>query len=155
MKTGKIQPQAAEERRNGQESSELYIPAFIAALIFLVFSALVLHAGIWGWLKGLDVLAKKDVTQSSSYRGASVAPAQNNTPRLQIRPQLDLAAYRREQDQVLNRYAWIDRTAGVVRIPINAAIDKLLKDGEPHWGPTNRSISPLELQRARAEGGRK
>ena len=46
-------------------------------------------------------------------------------PRLQIAPRLDLAQKRKAEDEALNSYAWIDRSAGTVRIPIDRAIDLL------------------------------
>jgi hypothetical protein len=44
-------------------------------------------------------------------------------PRLQITPHLDLARKRAADDAVLNSYAWIDRSSGTVRIPIDRAMD--------------------------------
>jgi hypothetical protein len=48
-------------------------------------------------------------------------------PRLQTTPRLDLAARRRAEDATLNSYAWIDRSAGSIRIPINRAMDLLVE----------------------------
>ena len=42
---------------------------------------------------------------------------------------LDLKAVRAEEDQVLNSYGWVDQQKGVVRIPIDAAIDLLAQNG--------------------------
>jgi hypothetical protein len=44
------------------------------------------------------------------------------TPRLQSVPTADLAAYRAEQTAKLNGLAWVDQSAGEVRMPINAAM---------------------------------
>ena len=44
------------------------------------------------------------------------------TPRLQSAPTDDLAAYRAEQAAKLNGLAWVDQSAGTVRMPINAAM---------------------------------
>ena len=48
-------------------------------------------------------------------------------PRLQTTPRLDLAARRKAEDATLNSYAWIDRSAGTIRIPINRAMDLLVE----------------------------
>ena len=74
---------------------------------------------------------------------------------LQVKPQLDWDAYREKQNDLLNHYGWIDKTEGIVRVPISMAIDRMLSQGVPHWGPTNRSISPLELQHSRTNGGKR
>ncbi len=44
------------------------------------------------------------------------------SPRLQSLPAQDLAAYRASQNKILNEYAWIDKTNGVVQIPIAQAM---------------------------------
>ena len=52
---------------------------------------------------------------------AAVAPETPPEPRLQTAPAKDLAALRAEEDTVLGSYGWVDRGAGVVRIPIERA----------------------------------
>ncbi len=44
------------------------------------------------------------------------------TPRLQSVPNDDLAGYRKEQAAKLNGLAWVDQSAGTVRVPITAAM---------------------------------
>jgi hypothetical protein len=52
-------------------------------------------------------------------------------PRLQTNPREDLRALRAREDAVLNSYGWVDRTAGVVRIPIDEAIKLTAQRGLP------------------------
>jgi hypothetical protein len=44
-------------------------------------------------------------------------------PRLQVTPELDLQRYRSEQQALLGSYGWVDSSLGIVRIPIDRAID--------------------------------
>lgn len=44
-------------------------------------------------------------------------------PRVQSTPTTDLARHRAAQDGKLGSYAWVDRNGGIVRIPINRAIE--------------------------------
>jgi hypothetical protein len=53
------------------------------------------------------------------------------TPRLQLAPSLDLADYRQKELQRLNSYGWVDRSAGKVHIPIDQAINSVLRAGLP------------------------
>jgi hypothetical protein len=53
------------------------------------------------------------------------------TPRLQIAPSLDLADYRQKELERLNSYGWVDRSAGKVHIPIDQAINSVLRAGLP------------------------
>jgi hypothetical protein len=52
-------------------------------------------------------------------------------PRLQDKPILDLKQMRDAEDQILGSYEWIDRQNGVVRLPIDRAIDILAQRGLP------------------------
>jgi len=52
-------------------------------------------------------------------------------PRLQTDPRQDLADLREKEDETLHSYGWVDRNAGVVRIPIDEAIRLTLARGLP------------------------
>jgi hypothetical protein len=52
-------------------------------------------------------------------------------PRLQVHPAQDLKAYRAEEDAILDSYGWTDKSAGVVRIPIERAMELSLQRGFP------------------------
>jgi hypothetical protein len=46
-------------------------------------------------------------------------------PKLDVSPQLDLQQMKAREDSILNSYGWVDRNAGVVRIPIARAMELL------------------------------
>jgi hypothetical protein len=52
-------------------------------------------------------------------------------PRLQVEPRQDLQSLRQREDAILGSYGWVDPRAGIVRIPIDQAIDRLLEKGLP------------------------
>jgi hypothetical protein len=52
-------------------------------------------------------------------------------PRLQTAPRQDLRDLRAAEDAVLDSYAWVDKNAGIVRIPIDEAIRLTLQRGLP------------------------
>jgi hypothetical protein len=56
-------------------------------------------------------------------------------PRLQVNAHEDLNDYIQEQQHTLDSYGWIDQSAGVVRIPIDRAMDLLLQKGLPARAP--------------------
>jgi hypothetical protein len=73
-------------------------------------------------------------------------------PRLQVAPEKDLAALRAREDAELNTYGWVNRKAGVVRIPITRAMDLLVQRGLPVRGQPNAPkprFTPLDMQQAR------
>lgn len=72
-------------------------------------------------------------------------------PRLQISPRMDLHYFRAQEDKQLTNYAWVDRSAGVVRVPIERAMELVLERGLPVAtnGAVTAGRSPQELIRDR------
>jgi len=52
-------------------------------------------------------------------------------PQLQQTPIPDLKTFHADEDKVLNTYGWVDPQKGIVRIPIDRAIDVLAQRGLP------------------------
>jgi hypothetical protein len=82
--------------------------------------------------------------------GPPAAPFENvrqlpPEPRLQVEAPQDLKRYRADQDEILSSYGWIDQKAGIVRIPIDQAMDILLQKGYPV-----RTAPGVERARAKA-----
>jgi hypothetical protein len=76
-------------------------------------------------------------------------------PNLQVNPRQNLEAFRAREDEELNTYGWIDRDAGIVRIPIDRAMDLIGQRGLPEHstsGTPKRGKSRLELIRERSQG---
>jgi hypothetical protein len=86
---------------------------YAGSLAILVIAA---GALIWGYPETLG-----DVS-----RNRAVEPP---APRLQIDPAADLAQLRAEKEEELNSYYWIDKQNGVVHIPIDQAMQKIVKNG--------------------------
>jgi hypothetical protein len=51
-------------------------------------------------------------------------------PRLQVQGSHELRELRQAEETMLNSYAWIDRDRGIVRIPVERAMELLAKKGE-------------------------
>ena len=70
-------------------------------------------------------------------------------PQLEETPIEDIQREREAEDKILNSYAWIDKSQGIVRIPIDQAIDLLAQKSlpaRPGNGPQSAStaIVPAE-----------
>ena len=52
-------------------------------------------------------------------------------PRLQAEPRVELKDLRADEDAILHSYGWIDPDKGIVRIPIDQAIDIVSQKGLP------------------------
>jgi hypothetical protein len=96
----------------------------------LIVAAIVIHLVVGLLFKYFDVREARQGTPEYP-----LAAAQENRlppePRLQTNPRQDLADLRAREDQALAGYSWVDRNAGIVRIPIDEAIKKTLERGLP------------------------
>jgi hypothetical protein len=114
----------------------------IMGLVVLMFD-LLLHRH--------EALDEAEASQNvSTPIAASVAAFPG--PRLQVAPEVDLAAFRAREEAELDNYGWIDRKAGVVRLPIERAMDLIVERGLPVSGqpgapPPTRTV--LDMQQAR------
>jgi hypothetical protein len=69
-------------------------------------------------------------------------------PRLQVSSPADLETFRQRQESDLHSYGWVNRTSGVVRIPIERAMELLVEKG-PGTNPIKTGSSILQLQQGR------
>ena len=51
------------------------------------------------------------------------------SPQIQPDPRADIAHYLSSQQQILNSYGWVDKQNGIVRIPIDRAMELTLQKG--------------------------
>jgi hypothetical protein len=74
-------------------------------------------------------VAREDAnfTQSPVYDSRQLPPE----PRLQAHPTLDLKNLREYEESRLTSYGWVDRPNGVVRLPIDRAMELVLEKGLP------------------------
>ncbi len=66
-----------------------------------------------------------------------LAPARDipPNPKLQVNPRMELQDVRAHENLLLHQYAWIDKDKGIVRIPIERAIDLIAQRGFPPIKP--------------------
>lgn len=115
-----------EERRHETRDMDIRpIVMFGAGLVGSTAAVLLLMAWLFGYLAARE--AKLDIPPSPLAETRRPPPE----PRLQITPATDLEEMRRTEDAVLNSYGWVDRGAGIVRVPIDRAITLLAQRGLP------------------------
>jgi len=114
----------------GHELSDLHpraIAIFGIALAATVVGCLLLMVWLFGYFAARE--AKQDVPPSPLAKVE--APSE---PRLQVFAPNHLAETRAAEEKILNSYDWVDRAAGVVRIPIERAMQLLAERGLPAAG---------------------
>jgi len=97
---------------------------FIVVLFGSLAITLFLMGRIFHYFEAIQSLGPP----ASPFAETRALPAQ---PRLQTEPRQDLKGQRSDQEKLLNSYGWVDRNLGIVRIPIDRAMDVLAERGLP------------------------
>ncbi|HWF83323.1 MAG TPA: hypothetical protein VG222_00660 [Vicinamibacterales bacterium] len=120
----------AENGAVHHETSDVNIRAIFAFGAALIVVAVAVHFIIW--LMFLYFGARE---ARSEVRQFPLAASEENRlppePRLQTNPRQDLKDLRSGEDAILNSYSWVDKNAGVVRIPIGEAMKLTVQRGLP------------------------
>jgi hypothetical protein len=72
---------------------------------------------------------------------------------LQVNSTIDLKRYEAAEHAKLNSYGWIDKSAGIIHIPIERAMDLVSQRGLPTRGPGTQDasgITPVQMQERKA-----
>ena len=146
-----------EQPQRGYEASDVSVRqlfAFAAGVVGLVVLGVLGSAAVFHFFVSHQPLGPP----ASPFENVRTTPPE---PRLQTTAPLDLKHYRDEQEKILGGYGWVDSQAGVVRIPVDRAMDLLLQKGYPVRGsspvngrgertgpaapPANRQIAPTPV----------
>jgi len=87
--------------------------------------------------------------QHPSTAIASQNGAPSPEPRLQVDEVRDLGRLHEHEDSILNSYGWVDQKAGIVRIPIERAMDIVAQRGLPA-PPPGPGKTRLEMRQEKA-----
>jgi len=112
------------------ETSDVNIGAVFGFGAALVVVALLINLLTYVLFRYFDAREGRRVTPQyplAAGRETRVPPE----PRLQTNPRQDLADFRARERETLTTYGWVDRNAGIVRIPIDEAIRLTLERGLP------------------------
>jgi len=106
----------------GSDVSTKGIAIFAMILAAIIIGTMIIAAGFFRFMQNQP--AYKDERAPEA-----IDRAQHEAPLLQTKPAQELAEHRAHEEKILNSYGWINREAGIVRIPIERAMDLRLKDG--------------------------
>lgn len=121
---------AAEKPDVRYERSDANVRAILMAGLGLIVLAAVMHVSLW-WLFEYLAIREVHVTLPPSPLADQPGAPQPPEPRLQASPGQDLQAMRAEEDALLSSYGWVDQQAGIVRLPIERAMQLLAERGLP------------------------
>ena len=86
--------------------------------------------GLWGVFEYLKNRAAETALPMSPSAMVN-AQKQPPEPRLQRHPAQDMRDLRGDEEKILHQYAWIDPDKGIVRIPVERAMDLTAQRGLP------------------------
>ncbi len=149
-----VQPEKDEteevKKLVGYETTDADVGPVVRFALFLLTVTLGVAAVAVGFYKYLDAREIREKGQRYPMSEMVQRPLPPR-PRLQTYPFTDITALRTEERKLLHGYGWVDKNAGVVRIPIERAIDVLAARGLPHreappagTTPQPPGVAPME-----------
>jgi hypothetical protein len=118
------------------ETSDVNIRAIFGFALGLTVTTMIVGLAVWVLFQYFD--ARESRAVFTEYPLATRESRVPPEPRLQTNPREDLGNLRTREDQSLSSYGWVDKNAGVVRIPIDRAMQLVVERGlpvRPEGGP--------------------
>ena len=119
--------QPSHNGAGGYEHSDTGAKIIVYSALGLAVAMVIVCLVVVGIFKGMQKVMPQEQPVSSVANPRTFPPE----PRLQPHPADEYQALRQHEEEVLNRYGWVDQKAGVVRIPVDKAIDIMAKRGFP------------------------
>lgn len=112
------------------EKSDASFKTIAIWMVVIVVLVLLVALAAWGYFNYFAKLREQQaLAERSPLLKVGQVAQQIPGPVLQLSPAAHMRMFLKEEDGMLNSYSWVSREAGVVRIPIDAAIKKVLQPG--------------------------
>ncbi len=113
----------------GHETKDASILGIVLTGLGLVIAAAIAFSIVYGIFQ---FLSTQPVTTAPPNPMAETSVQQfPPEPRVEEHPDVEIKDLHAKEDSLLSSYGWTDKTAGVVRIPIDRAMDLELQRGFP------------------------
>ncbi len=122
------QAELAEAIKLGHEQNDVSARNVALAGAALVALLVVIALGLLGFY---NFLASRAALNDGLPAPLADPEALSPGPRLQANPARDWQQLREDQLMILNSYGWANRDAGIVRVPIDQAMELVLEEGLP------------------------
>ena len=142
--------------QTGHEQTTIRPRILVISAGVLAGTVIVCQFVLWLWMRDFE---RKEERVNALYPGRQTIDVdQFPQPRLQQTPPIDLMGVMREERARITSYGWVDKKAGVARIPVDRAMEILAQKGLPkvaappptEGAPPNTTIPPA---RKREEAG--
>lgn len=134
----------------GHETRDISVRVVAGFALGLALATAVIGLAVVGLYKLFETRTPSpDSPSRIALHPHMLAPA----PQLQANPPEDLARFQADEERKLHAYEWIDRSRGIVRIPIERAMDLIAQRGLPTRGPGTQNasgVTAIDLQKQKA-----
>lgn len=101
-------------------------------VIFTVLLAITLVVTFYGMKWTNDAYMHAETSKDAGLHPLAAAQAEPPAPRLQAQPSAEWKSFKAEQEAAVSHYRWIDRSNGVVQLPVERALELVSERGLPH-----------------------
>jgi hypothetical protein len=128
----------------GYETRDANVGAVYNFLVIMAIILVLTGLVCWGVFHYFSAHMVDPAATDSPFANSRQLPL---GPQLQVNPREDLLNFREGQEKSLHVYAWQNRTAGTVQVPIELAMELLVKKGVPVQGappaqPPGAAVKP-------------
>jgi hypothetical protein len=125
---------------------------FMVGLVVVVIAIYVIVDGMYHFLDRTERANQANmspiVTPNPDTRAITPQdPLSFPQPRLETDERSQLNDYIQKQDQKLMTYDWLDKDSGIVRIPIDRAMDLIAERGLPVRTESNSAVAPTPAKK--------
>ena len=122
------------------ESRDLGAKSIVVFLIVLAISGILIELLVWGMLRFYNKMTVENNVPTAGTAQLYTPPAELPggdpalrfpKPALQVDDVADMNKLKAENEEILSSYGWVDQNNGVVRVPIQTAIDQVAQKGLP------------------------
>jgi hypothetical protein len=136
--------------RKNYERGEIevkYLTRFVVGLSVSIVIAMILMYWLFIFFTN-----RRSTQDAKDLTGLAFAQSRNMDiqfpgPRLQVSARLDLQKLKSHEENILHRYAWIDRKSGIAQIPIERAMELMIQKNQANkvTPPTVSSKSSRDI----------
>ena len=143
-----------------EDWSPKVVYGFLAALAVVGVLVYFVIRGFYGYMDAFEQKRQParnplaTATEPSDQRGASRKAVDREIeanfpqPRLETDERTEINDFRLQEEQKLDSYGWVDQNAGIVRIPIDRAMELIAQRGLPTT-PKTGTVPPSPVNTAR------
>ncbi len=143
-----LHPEHIRNPEVSYEHRDLSARGVLLFLIVLAVAGVFIHLILWGMFRYLGQQITPQPPSAALVTPARTLPRGDPArafpaPQLQPDPVADLNKFRDRQEEILNSYDFVDKNNGVVRIPIERAIQIIAQRGLPTRPPVQAAPGTL------------